>query len=553
MSNIEDNDMAGPSETPKQSTAAAATEKVSNVDLGDLDDIAKTCQYISNVVTNLNKKLSRVPPNIKTEIDNLNSQLLGVIGGADNSPSSVTDPTSDGAGPDRQQTHRKFTNVRIRGERHSKDTSSSSNYLPPNARHVYNTNHKIKNAHRKTRQARKSRVQRREHSSSSDSYDVPQTCNLRKSRARVKNRSGLKSSNSVLSAEQVAQLMTKFDTRIVPKPEQFDASSGQSFKDFLALFEEYCQHTFRGSSSLWVGELGRFLTGEMHKAFQFLKVPGDSYESIKSKLIKWRKDSHEVYDIDKRSRFTNARMESGESLRLFATRLEKTFRIAYPSHSVQKSRTLREKFMGSIPDSFRKQLYNARSMSLAMNDKELSWSNILSLASRFDTQSNTDLVVEDDSAVWVNHSLQNYNQPHAFHNSSQKFSRPHVWYSNPVPHSQPSTNPYLNNSRRNYSLGRTKNGKPFHAQLRSKSAVSAPSGNIVCFHCNKPGHFKSQCRRYLKLCLVCGSADHLIATCPQRREPFTQPSNLPKGNSKSQFSQPAKKALASPILNAKAL
>ena len=77
-----------------------------------------------------------------------------------------------------------------------------------------------------------------------------------------------------------------------------------------------------------------------------------------------------------RSGFTNARMESGESLRIFVTRLEKAFRIAYLSHLSKR--------VEFIPNYFHKQLDNARSLSLAMNNKELSWTNILSLASRFD-------------------------------------------------------------------------------------------------------------------------------------------------------------------------
>ena len=538
---------------PEQATTVANDENVTNVDFGELEDIAKTCQYISQVVTNLNSNLSRVPANIKAEIDHLNTQLRGVIGGVDNSPSSVAEQFGNEAESDSQQTDRKVTGVKNKGKRHSNDTLSSSSYSQPSTKCVHAYKHESKHD-RRTKISYKPRIQRRDYSSSSDSYNEGKIINSRKSRSRVKRKSCLKASDSILSAEQIAQLMSKFDNRTVPKPEQYDASSGQSFRDFLALFEEYCQHTYRGSSSLWVGELGRFLTGEMYKAFVSLKVPGDSYESIKSKLIKWRKDSHEAYDITKRSRFTNARVEPGESLRLYATRLEKTFRIAFPSHSVQKSKTLRDKFMASIPDSFRKQLYNARSISLAMNDKELTWSNILSLSSRFDTQNDAVLNLEDDSAVWVNHSLQNYNQPHFFHSHNQNPIRPHVWYSNALSQAQPTAQFNTSDFRRNKSLGRKDQAKAFGFQQRSKSAVGTASSNVVCFHCKKSGHIKAQCRRYLKLCLVCGSADHLISTCPQRRDSPSQSSVMHNRNFKTQDNKASKKTtVAAPILNMKAL
>ena len=38
-----------------------------------------------------------------------------------------------------------------------------------------------------------------------------------------------------------------------------------------------------------------------------------------------------------------------------------------------------------------------------------------------------------------------------------------------------------------------------------------------CFYCKKVGHVKSECWRYNRRCLACGSSEHRIAQCPRRR------------------------------------
>lgn len=47
-----------------------------------------------------------------------------------------------------------------------------------------------------------------------------------------------------------------------------------------------------------------------------------------------------------------------------------------------------------------------------------------------------------------------------------------------------------------------------------------PAGDkkdIPCSYCHRPGHLRKDCRRANGLCLACGSKDHTIKDCPQRR------------------------------------
>ena len=100
-------------------------------------------------------------------------------------------------------------------------------------------------------------------------------------------------SNMDLSAthQRLIQALERLDNRSTPRPEPFDETSGQSLPDFLRSFEEYCGSTFRGSDYMWTEELGRFLVGDIRKAYHSLRIPGEGYRDLKRKLLKWHKES----------------------------------------------------------------------------------------------------------------------------------------------------------------------------------------------------------------------------------------------------------------------
>lgn len=289
--------------------------------------------------------------------------------------------------------------------------------------------------------------------------------------------------------DKMMQAFARFDTRSVPKPEPFNLASGQPFPDFLVLFEEYCQTTFKGSNTLWVSEFGRLLEGPIQEAFTALRVPGDSYKKIKNKLLKWCEESKENLVEQIRKKFEKTKMQPGESLRLFAARLESAFRLAYPHRDPIKSGTLRRKFLQTIPRSFRKQLSTAKSLML-MQGKDLAWQDILHLASRqdLDGESSDYQSAADLPSVWVSAA--------------------------PVGEiSTPRDKKYLTRSR----LTPPARGGTF----RDENVRSQRDDSRTCYHCHRTGHIKSECRELNNLCFACGSKDHRIARCPRRANMFS--------------------------------
>lgn len=83
------------------------------------------------------------------------------------------------------------------------------------------------------------------------------------------------------------EALSKMDGRRAPKPAKYDVTSGRPLETFLLEFEDYCSHSFCGSSSLWASELEEFLVGPIHEAFIALYSPGESYHVVRERLGHW--------------------------------------------------------------------------------------------------------------------------------------------------------------------------------------------------------------------------------------------------------------------------
>ena len=174
-------------------------------------------------------------------------------------------------------------------------------------------------------------------------------------------------------------LLQRIDNRSIPKQEPYREDSGQDFQHYLTRFEEYCKDNFRGRKYLWIPELERHLTGRILEGFHSLRDYDDSYEEMKDKLIRWYKDSKHTRRSKAHKKFENARMKPRESLYLFATRLESLFKSAFPTHRIQKSKTLSNQFIDNIPKSI-KQDINSQILTYKIKNKKVTWAFMLKCA-----------------------------------------------------------------------------------------------------------------------------------------------------------------------------
>lgn len=471
----------------------------------DLSAIKETCTYITGVVSNFNARINDLPVDAIECIKDLNTRLDGLL---IRSQCEKGQKSSDQMG---------FTQPLL-GILDTRTGESSTAVASRNTK----TNHAAED----------------DSDSEADAHS-PVRCR----RPEFYSASALNQGSDRLSMEGVLRALTRLDTRTVPKPEVYDSSCGQKLAMFLATFEEYCQNNFRGTSSLWVGELGRLLSGDMRLAFDALKVPGDSYQSIREKLLKWETDAREANEIDAKSRFHGLQRNSGESLRLLAARLEKYFRLAYPRRNVESSPSLRRKYFSLVPETFREQLETARSVCQTVTSQDLTWSTIQSLASKKDSgdKERSDVrdkersdVREDEDRVWMcrNTSVPCYDDtgPYwpsatgtAFHECSSTGLRPRgcceVWQTAARQAFPADGRSRASGSREPPELApRVRFASPnFEDRTRGRASRETTSSERRCFFCQKTGHLKSECRRFLNQCLVCGSDGHRIADCPKRR------------------------------------
>jgi hypothetical protein len=186
----------------------------------------------------------------------------------------------------------------------------------------------------------------------------------------------LRSSHLALE-ERLLDALERLDSRTVPVPEPYDSATGYSFWAFLVGFEEYCQHRFMGDDKNWVGELSGLLVGEKQKALLAHRSPGESCSLIKTKMLCWYDESKQHREAGSRAMFSKATKAQGETIRLYAARLENSFRMAYPKKCVRSRQTLQDKFLGSIPHKFWKQIKSAMSLTRSVEKKPLSWSQIV--------------------------------------------------------------------------------------------------------------------------------------------------------------------------------
>lgn len=429
----------------------------------DIEAIQDTCLYVRKIVQNFNAHLENLPEKTQKLVSDLNKSLTEIC------KSTTPDQDSD-------------------------DSEASSDYVPDPVRKVRfrdgvqdtcprstTTKREVAGVKKFSKGKAMEGSSEPHFSSRPDDVRLPQDQNL-------------------LSMTQMMQVLSRLDTRTVPKPENFDLSSGQRFTEFLLIFEEYCGNTFRGSSARWIGELGRFLTGDVKVAMEAIKVPGETYETLKHKLTRWVESRAELLKVDCKARFRDAVMKPGESLTLCAARLENLFQQAYPSRSVEGNATLRTKYFSIVPDQIRSQLINARTMTKTMTGSELTWSQIIAYVSQYEIDYKPK-ITDTDGEIWVTHSGSVSDQEKKVDFSGSKPQ---------VVDLCPQSSSGNQNGQHNLEQPRRPRGD-------DRPVYRGRGSDVLCSYCKKGYHHRKDCWYMLQLCLVCGSEYHSIAQCPDLR------------------------------------
>ena len=338
-------------------------------------------------------------------------------------------------------------------------------------------------------------------------------------------RQNISINNGSIVDDQLLSALNRLDARSSPKPEVFNANAGVPMTVFFEQFESYCESKFRCGMNGWIHELGSHLTDESLDVYEALRGPTDTYIDIKTKLLKWFEDSKEVRKSQRITTFKSCSIKQGESLFIFGSRLEKLFRSAFPKKDVEKSTTLLNKYLESVPHDFKQQIQT--SVALAqVEDTVLPWSKVLRLANIRDNTMLLEMNEQIESKPPVCFNIRSNDFPNKYRGCDESTQVDFLLPSNYV-------SPKFNRSKVSFSdlrppsshtgIAFAKGSSKGTSQSSIRPCYQNASATSHCTFCNKSGHIFSTCRRRLKLCLLCGSAKHLCKDCPKNkndREPM---------------------------------
>ena len=156
---------------------------------------------------------------------------------------------------------------------------------------------------------------------------------------RLKNIKGLQ------SRDDLKLMVERMDNRRAPTLEKFNEESRLFLRENLVEFEDFCMENIKGDCKNWIKELGINLTGDFLDTLKQFKMYRYSYPHLKIKLLQWYEDMKEVRREQHKRIFEKISPKKEESLFLYNTRNERTFRLTFPKEKHVKSANLRQKYL----------------------------------------------------------------------------------------------------------------------------------------------------------------------------------------------------------------
>jgi hypothetical protein len=291
--------------------------------------------------------------------------------------------------------------------------------------------------------------------------------------------------------------------RDVVMPGRFDGSDGSSLRKFLDEFDAYFTAKFKGTDRQRAKELGRFLCGPARRAYDAMDGTNVRYRELRPRLLEWYRGERISSQRQAEDEFERAHLQQGDSLAIFALRMERIVRRAYPDSVREQERRLVRKFWTASPPCFRQVMSESqRGVLLATGKRKLTWQNIKQLAAAEDRQRRFEgrrgQSQECRSVMEVN-AFNEWSRERTggiFHGSAKHVDPTGATPKRPTP-AAPST--FYN----------------------SKFQRSPPRGDrfqqrqVLCDWCGRPGHIEDTCWEKGGCCHGCGSPQHQRERCPR--------------------------------------
>jgi len=271
----------------------------------------------------------------------------------------------------------------------------------------------------KQKVAKKHKVKSESETSNSSPVNTDTSDDQIKSSATIMSKSSVSIESKASSTKRkkksdigmLVDVMKKLDARKVPAQEIFDEDSGQDLRKYLIKFEKYCVNNFRGDRDLWIGELERHLEGKTREALRAMKDSNTSYEELKQKLLDWYDNLKELRRKKNKEKLSKIKYVTGESTFLYSTRLENLYKLCFPNKKINESKSLREKFVATVPKKFRS-ILSSTILAHKLSDKKITWKMIQKCARHYDLEKEKEQGVSEEEKSEVKEIEININKHH---------------------------------------------------------------------------------------------------------------------------------------------
>lgn len=127
-----------------------------------------------------------------------------------------------------------------------------------------------------------------------------------------------------------AVLKSAIDNRRASAFSKYNENTNMTLSAYFLKFEVHCEKTFKGDKNSWIAELENHLQGKTLEAFHSYYDENDDYDDIRAALLDWY-DDVKVSRIERNMTFfKKAKPSANESMGLYAARLERMYKLAFP-------------------------------------------------------------------------------------------------------------------------------------------------------------------------------------------------------------------------------
>ncbi|XP_066959067.1 uncharacterized protein [Macrobrachium rosenbergii] len=318
------------------------------------------------------------------------------------------------------------------------------------------------------------------------------------------------SESSESESESEKEVRKAMYVREVPRCERYNEYGSRDVHDFFKEYERFCQDKYGESKRVWARELGEYLTGFLLDMYRVIMSVGDvEYDKVKARLVEQARRMKASVKYKRKNGFDEARMKAGETLSLYACRLETLARKKFGDDGINECKELVRKLLGTVPDGVR-EFVNLKRKKKRWTSERLTWGEILEIVEDYEL----DRVIKESRNVSVRAGVDE-RVPEFGSFRDAVLRGPMRMADSVIDRSVRASNVEVPVRMNGGFVREQRVGRVRDSSVQRGRSVSG--SRVKCFRRGKEGHTKNECRWALGTCFGCGQSGHLVSECMKDR------------------------------------